>query len=682
MKTKAKMLNHPLLILFLMMGCSGIGQQFETSQRTYYYGVEINGVLCGYSESLKSYSTQDGKPIIEVKDDILIKLTVLGQDLDLTVQNEYEIDSLSGIYTYCKHTVISGSKMESITEIRDDKIYFKRSEEGEPEEFELSDDLILESPISNNHLVQDFIKGGNDEKEYTVFDDMRGIVVKKAYQKIREEELVLADIQYQTTVLEELNHSTGARTTLWISNDGGFPVKIFVAGRTIFLSDASVKKKIQIADMDNILFARVNQIIPDIHEITYMKVKAQIDSQGEWITAESLNSRGQVFEGEVLENHINGVFELSTEKYDGKQSPGFPYDYPLDKSLGKYVEPGNLIESDDPDLIHEAEMITENSKNSWEAVTALSRWVGENIMGAIPGGTSAINTYRTREGECGSHSRLLAGFCRAIGIPARLAIGCMYSTYLGGSFGQHAWTEVYMGEAGWVAIDATANEYDFIDAGHIRLGEETTFNPQGMEILEYQIGNQPVSEGIQQIPEEYKYFVGNYITPEHNKIFRVFYQDGALSVDIPDKMVLALNEADENDLFYPKISRQINFRFDKDSIGQVNEMRLQQIIPIPKKPGEDADLPNASENPHPQVGRYYLPQANIEISIFVKDKGLVIKDPISNVETKMEQDVVTKTWKIHSTGNQVQFKEDENGKVSSLIYYENIFLTKENQDEI
>jgi transglutaminase-like putative cysteine protease len=92
------------------------------------------------------------------------------------------------------------------------------------------------------------------------------------------------------------------------------------------------------------------------------------------------------------------------------------------------------------------------------------------------------------EGECGSHSRLLTAFCRASGIPARLSIGCMYSPLYGGSFGQHAWTEVYMGdEAGWVAIDATISEFDYADAGHIRLGTATSFQSEKMEILDYRI---------------------------------------------------------------------------------------------------------------------------------------------------------------------------------------------------
>lgn len=145
-----------------------------------------------------------------------------------------------------------------------------------------------------------------------------------------------------------------------------------------------------------------------------------------------------------------------------------------------------MIESDDPGIVSLARKLTAGSKNSWDAATRLSKWVAENIVGELPGGVSAVNTLKTRGAECGGHSRLLAALCRAAGIPARMSVGCMYVNYYGGSFGQHAWTEVYMGDAGWIPVDATIREIDYSDAGHIRLGKAATFRPEKMEILDYE----------------------------------------------------------------------------------------------------------------------------------------------------------------------------------------------------
>ena len=100
-----------------------------------------------------------------------------------------------------------------------------------------------------------------------------------------------------------------------------------------------------------------------------------------------------------------------------------------------------------------------------------SSWVSEEISYAIPGGGTARGVYESRSGECGGHSLLLAAFCRAVGIPARMVWGVMYVPGEGGKFGQHGWTEVWMGEQGWLPVDATADQVDFADSGHIRLSE-------------------------------------------------------------------------------------------------------------------------------------------------------------------------------------------------------------------
>ncbi len=664
-----------LLASIIFWSCSGMGQTLETDSEIYYYGVEIGGVMCGYSESSKELVKEDGKEWLQVNDEIILKLTVLGQDVDITITNDYKIDPKTGRYFFCERNYSNGAvTLLSTTKVNGDIAYFTSNMDVEPKEVDLSGGVILDSPIEFKHLVKDFIKGEEKEKPYKVFDDNKGIIVDKTYIFICLEEIELAGNTYSTTVIEELDKSKGTKIKYWIENSTGFPVKLIFSGRTIYLADASVKKRITTADYDDLIFAKVNKVITNVQGLTYMKVEAKIKSEGEWITVESLNFPGQSFTGTVTENMIEGVFEIEPIRCDGTNAPGFPFDYPLPDSMQKYIEPENLIESNHPDLMAEAKDITKDATNSWDAVVSLSKWVAENIKGAIPGGTSAINTYNTRLGECGSHSRLLAAFCRGVGIPARLSIGCMYSTYYGGSFGQHAWTEVFMGDAGWIAVDATAFEYDFVDAGHIRLGELTNFQPEEMEILDYRLIDGAEENMDNTIPEKYQDYIGKYIYPERNAVFEILYQDGSLAVDIPNKMVLALNDADENGLFYPQISRQINFKFIKDEQGKVVEMRLQEIIPIPKTSDEDPMNSDIAANTY--TGTYYFAPADIEMLVYVKDKGLVLRDPIMKTESKIQQDVKTGIWNIGSK-NELMFEKDADGNVTGINYLKNSFMQKE-----
>ena len=125
----------------------------------------------------------------------------------------------------------------------------------------------------------------------------------------------------------------------------------------------------------------------------------------------------------------------------------------------------------------------------------------------------------------------------------------MYSTSYQGSFGQHAWNEVYMGDAGWIPVDATIFEYDYIDAGHIRMGEQTSFQPGKMEILDYKVGSGETTEINDIVPDVYSLFPGKYTNLVNNTVYTVIYKDNALAVDIPGQMVLALNDEDEQGKF-------------------------------------------------------------------------------------------------------------------------------------
>ena len=144
-------------------------------------------------------------------------------------------------------------------------------------------------------------------------------------------------------------------------------------------------------------------------------------------------------------------------------------------------------------LINKAKELTAGARDSWDAAKRLSKWVAEEIGYAIPGGGSARNTYDLKNGECGAHSRLFAAFCRTVGIPARVVFGCMYTPSDNGSFGQHAWNEIYMGDVGWIPIDTTAREIDYCDSGHLRLSiltsDHSSLNPLEFEILDFKSGS-------------------------------------------------------------------------------------------------------------------------------------------------------------------------------------------------
>ena len=81
---------------------------------------------------------------------------------------------------------------------------------------------------------------------------------------------------------------------------------------------------------------------------------------------------------------------------------------------------------------------------------------------------SAAEVAKSMEGDCTEHAVLLAAMLRTQEIPARVAVGLVYSARLSG-FGGHMWTEAWL-DGQWIPLDATLGQAG-IGAGHIKLAD-------------------------------------------------------------------------------------------------------------------------------------------------------------------------------------------------------------------
>lgn len=668
---KLTWLFYTFLLVFIAPECADAqeNQNNKTGEKTYFYGVEISEILCGYVKVTSVPEMKEDRQVLRQEAIVSLNLSVLGGGVNLLITNQYLTDPETEQFFFNQTDIKQGSvSMDFSSVLQEDTILFTSGSGQVEKRIPVTPVLILEGPLTTIHIVNDFIKGDLQKKSYDVYDPSRGEIAEKSYTRLGTDELELTGKSYSCIMLNEENPSLGVTAKQWYDTETGLNVQTVIANRRIYLADPSVVKNITTANLDEMLFARVDTKIPDIHNIEYMKVHGIINSSGEKITPESLNVSGQSFSGSVKDNLIDGVFEMTPEKYFGKNAPPFPPDFSKNQELKKYLDPENLIESSDPVLVEKAHQITEGSVDAWDAAKRLSKWVAENIEGAVPGGTSAINTYKTRQGECGSHSRLLAAFCRAAGIPARVVAGCMYTTLYGGSFGQHAWTEIWMGrDAGWIPVDATAFETDFIDAGHIRLGEKTSFNPEEMKILEYRTASGEMEQTGDTIPFAYQPYVGKYTDLERNRIFTVTFQNNALAVDIPGQMVLALNDPDTAERWYPQITRQLYFKFAKTTIGTVEKMYVTQVVPIPKSETPDSMLLDAPGHLAPMIGLYSLPQANLTVDVSARGDELRIPDLTGPKGKKVILTESGKSWISDDGKYEAQFEKNDQGEISRLI---------------
>ncbi|MBZ5497038.1 MAG: hypothetical protein LAP85_11600 [Acidobacteriia bacterium] len=637
----------------------------------YYYAIEMNGTLCGYARYVTSPLLQDGRKMLLLKHTILMQMTALGSRVESRLGLTYHIDPATGRFTYHDSTIEQGGmRLASKIRIEGGQAFVSGSGTNQEQVVPLPPDVVLANTLYYPHLVVDFVGRRLETKTYPIFDGRDAQVQETVYTRARIETLRRAGKTYETIVLDSLNKWNGMKSTLWLEPATGIAVQTRHPNRLSYLADASVVQAVQTANLDANLIANANISIPNPREISYMKVRTTIDPTGFWVSPEGLNIPGQRFAGTVKDNRVEGEFEIEHRRYDGSKAPPFPPDFSREPALKDHLAASELIQSDDPVLVEKAREITKGSRDSWEAARRLSRWVGENIEGAIPGGGTARGVYDTRSGECGGHSFLVAAFCRAVGIPARVVWGCLYVPSGGGAFAQHAWNEIYMEEAGWIPVDSTVGETDLVDSGHIRIGihqsTTTALNARKMEILEYRIGAGGPVKPNALTAEKYEKYLGEY-THSGKGMVRIIVQDGSLVLDIPGKISLALKDADEKGIWQSTLSDRVYITFEAAVSGAVNEVRVHEIMMLRRTGPPDvpsADLP-AELRGYP--GKYLLAQAQAEFVVQYEGGTLLLHNLSAKRVTRLKPLGTEGRWQDESGNLSIRFAMDGKTEVESLV---------------
>lgn len=127
------------------------------------------------------------------------------------------------------------------------------------------------------------------------------------------------------------------------------------------------------------------------------------------------------------------------------------------------LEATPLIQAADPRIVEAARRIAGDEHDPVRVARKLSDWVyrslEKEVTLSVP---SAVQVLEARRGDCNEHTVLYVALARALGLPARTAVGVVH---LNGRFYYHAWPEVWLDE--WVAVDPTFGQAP-ADAAHLR----------------------------------------------------------------------------------------------------------------------------------------------------------------------------------------------------------------------
>ncbi len=150
-----------------------------------------------------------------------------------------------------------------------------------------------------------------------------------------------------------------------------------------------------------------------------------------------------------------------------------------------FLTPTHELRSDDPTVIKQALEIVGADREAWSVARKLSDWTFKNLKWKRVDKAYAAQTLATREADCLEFSQLFVAMARSLRLPARIVSGLAYGA---GSFGGHAWVEVWAGE--WVELDPTWGT-DFVDATHIRTASGELISYAALNLIEVEVLEAP-----------------------------------------------------------------------------------------------------------------------------------------------------------------------------------------------
>jgi len=173
------------------------------------------------------------------------------------------------------------------------------------------------------------------------------------------------------------------------------------------------------------------------------------------------------FELEGGRQHLRGDTLVVRKEEWGRIRPDYdqlPYPH---MDFTEYLEPEPLVQSDDPRIIETAQRLADwrfmwdkSPKRITQVLTiGVNRMLEKEVTFSVP---NAVQVLETGRGDCNEHTVLFVALARALGLPARTAVGLVYVNH---AFFYHAWPEVWLGE--WVAVDPTFGQVP-ASAAHLR----------------------------------------------------------------------------------------------------------------------------------------------------------------------------------------------------------------------
>ena len=452
-----------------------------------WMGVYMGGIKVGYSHNEEFSLIKNGKKIKKSFSESWMKVTRLGgNSIEIATVQESIYDEQGKPLECIIRIKMSESETVMRAEIGPDKILFKSGDKI-IKELPYEEEFYLEVPVEKI-IEEEGLKPGN-KYNFKILDFTSYSLVDFSFEVIGKEDVLILGKKMR------LWHAKGETTYViplsideWIDESGNSWRSINKTSFTTLTSIRMPKEKALEVSEETFDIAFSTLIKPNVTFENPQKIQ-RVTFKLSGISADKIKNfpfdDGSQKIIEVGKDYV--IVQTSSQIFKEEEAILFPV---KDKEFRRFLKSSAFCQAEDPEIQKVAKEIVGQERNSWRASKKIAEWVEKEMTANYDVGfATAKEIIKNLEGDCSEHTVLTVALCRAVGIPARAAVGIMYGR---GIFAYHMWPEVYVGrwislDSKWLAVDKKSGEY-YTDATHIKLGrsllDENIFKEMAQAISE------------------------------------------------------------------------------------------------------------------------------------------------------------------------------------------------------
>lgn len=426
--------------------------------------LEISGLQQDWMEIFQGgnkigYSVSEISPLDNgflVQEDLLLKLNLMGQIHVLRAFTRCLIDRASRLREFTFRMSSGIVTFQISGRVEGQAIHLQIGEGARRRE----ESLPIQSPPVIAAGMAHFFRGRKvrvgEVFHFPLFDPATLTTKTVSIRVAGEEDLEIANRVYPAYRLEMAFWTQPLR--FWIDAQGALLKEEGFMGLTLVKSNPmKAQQGIEegaLADVYDLSAVPVKGRLPHPQGVTFLRLEAA------GVDPRTLRESFPVDDRQRLSGNVIEVLQVPLPS----SNRGGPHQASDEEISPSFLLPERFIESDDPVLVAQAR---ETAAGAQDPLLVLRRLMGFVYMHlekrpvlSVP---SARQSLETRAGDCNEHAVLLTALARALGIPARVAVGLVYAK---DKFYYHAWVEAFAGA--WVALDPVMNQMP-ADATHLKI---------------------------------------------------------------------------------------------------------------------------------------------------------------------------------------------------------------------